>query len=86
MPYWNYFIAFSRFLARGYFVHYVKDIGGIIPIAARIADTYRDIFQNHKPIFVLERLMRDKTWFNRSVAVFAIVSVHGPYPSSSVTS
>ena len=57
-------------------MHYMKDIGGIIPIAARIADAYRDIFQNHKSIFVLERLMRDKTWFNRSVAVFAIVSVH----------
>ena len=79
MPYWNYLIAFSCFLARGYFMHYVKDIGGIIPIAARVTDAYRDIFQNHKPIFVLERLMRDKTWFNRSVAVFAIVSVHGPY-------
>lgn len=57
-------------------MHYMKDTGGIIPIAARIADAYRDIFQNHKPIFVLESLMRDKTWFNRSVAVFAIVSVH----------
>lgn len=86
MPYWNYLIAFSCFLARGYFVHCMKDIGGIIPIAARIADAYRDVFQNHKPIFVLERLMRDKTWFNRSGAVFAIVSVHGPYSSSSVTS
>ena len=48
MPYWNYLIAFSRFLARGYFVHYMKNIGGIIPIAARIADAYRDIFQDHK--------------------------------------
>lgn len=86
MPYWNYLIAFSCFLARGYFVYYVKNIGRIIPIAARIADSYRDIFQNHKPIFVLERLMRYKTWFNRSVAVFAIVSVHGPYSSSVVTS
>ena len=41
-------------------MHYMKDVGGIIPIAARIADAYRDIFQNHKSIFVLERLMRDK--------------------------
>ena len=86
MPYWNYLIAFSYFLARSYFVHCMKDIGGIIPIAARIADAYRDLFQNHEPIFMLERLMRDKTWFNRSVAVFAIVSVHGPYSSSSVAS
>ena len=27
MLYWNYLIAFSCFLTRGYFVHYVKDIG-----------------------------------------------------------
>jgi len=81
MPYRNYLIAFSCFLARGYFVYYMKNIGGIVPIAARIADTYRDIFENHKSIFVFERLMRDETWFNRSVAVFAIVFVHSPYSS-----
>jgi hypothetical protein len=76
MSYWDFLIAFSRFLARGDSVHRVKDIGRIIPISTRVTDANRDTFYDHKPVLVLECLTINKAWLNHSVAVFATISVH----------
>jgi hypothetical protein len=50
MPYGNLFSPLCSFLSSSYSMNRVEDIGGVIPIAARITDPNGDILQDYKPL------------------------------------
>lgn len=78
---WDHVCALGHFLTGGDLVNGMNNVGGVVAVSAHITNANRQILQNDKAIFMLERFAGDFLGPNRSFTVLALITIHSVFNS-----
>jgi hypothetical protein len=74
----NYFGSFRLSFSGGNVMNSMKYISTIIPVPTYVANTYDNIFQNDKSLFMFECFLFYRSWMHLTFAIFTFISSKYP--------